>query len=183
MAWKDELDELGQPTGIKTFEKVWENITDDIGVANKQLDKQKNLYKEIKTILDKLPSSAVGTANTQELYSLLDSTTEIKDLQALKDLSKQYYDESIASEKDLTNAQKLKQQSIKETFNDYKKIQDISTKVDKGLADLNSIKTSYSGSNVQDFERLENAWKNINAQVQNGTMDFQEANNEIKKTY
>ena len=76
---------------------------------------------------------------------------------------------------------KSRQQSIKETFNDYKKIQDISARVDKGIVDLNSIKTGYSGANVQDFERLEDAWKNIRMQVENGTMDFQEANNEIKK--
>ena len=90
------------------MKKVWENVSDDISTSNKQLDKQKKLYQEIKLILDKLPSSAVGTTNTQELYSLLDSTTEVKDLQTLKDITKQYYNESIAGEKELTNAQKIK---------------------------------------------------------------------------
>ena len=49
------------------------------------------------------------------------------------------------------------------------------------VCSLNYIKTSYSGANIQDFERLENAWKDIRIQIQNGTIDYEEANNAIKK--
>ena len=285
MSWKDELDDLGEPTGIKVFEKVWENVSDDISKANKETEKQVELqkkaiqaqeelnivtknfetkslsalydfgdkidlnavkelqnrlsnikidadensikdakneislilkefnnitdvsklqkkinddlvkqeeekyieakkyaeiYDKIKTKLDNLPKSAIGD-ESQGLYKRLDSSIDVDQLKTLQIEVDKYYKSAIAGEKQLTAEQKLKQQSIKETFNNYKKIQDISTKVDKGLADLNSIKTSYSGANVQDFERMENAWKNIRVQIENGTMDYEEANNAIKK--
>ena len=180
MKWQNTFDEIGNITG-QQFRSTFENVTDNIVGANNQLEKQKKLYTEIKAKLDSLPQSAIGTNETQDMYSMLDSSTSVEDLQTLKGMTNSYYSDAMALEKQYTQQRKNDQADIIASLKEEQQAKEFMAKVETSQNKLTAIKTEYSGADVAKIRETSDALTQLAKDVETGNISMDDANIKYKK--
>lgn len=92
-----------------------------IRLAEEESAKIKKLQSDALKSLNSLPKSAIGTDDTKQMFSLLNTSKSLKDVESLKSIVDDYYKECIANEKKLnsekTNTAKDMQKAISQEEN------------------------------------------------------------------
>ena len=126
--------------------KLQKTVNDDLVKQEeekyKEAKKFAELYKNIKTTLDGLPSRAIGD-ESKDFYTRLDSSLDSDQLKTLQDETEAYYKKAIALEKEYN-------QAVKENNRDSIKLYD---------EKLNKLK--FITSQTSQLAKLENDIKNL----------------------
>ncbi len=131
--------------------------TIDLDKQNKSLEKQAELYKEIRNTLDNIPSVFKDTQTVDDFYNnlnLLDTTDSLDDFKKLKKEVDIYYKESIRLEKEY---QQIKENTLKEEqdkvdfiYDKRKQLLDL----ERQISTLSATKGVNTGNYTPEIENL-----------------------------